>query len=403
MLTNDLYPYLNANSEIVYRIAQELSRKNNCEISILGYNRVGSHSFPNPPFRIRTIRMKTVTDYNRIILTTHCAILRMLKFLIRPKCLRYHLRRKAGDRCCLVKEYQSHILRELRKRKIDCIIGFTEPTDTLRALSGLNLQIPYISYKLDPWSTNYRVIDKLQARFAEETTDARASRIIVTEAIRRDYENCAIAGVFDKIETMEFPNIIKYSNIGFGGFEKGKIHCVFAGTLYARIRNPEYAVKLFKQFNSNSVVFHIIGPQYEGSCLADPLPSNIIYHGAVSSDKAMAYMQSADVLVNIGNTVLNQMPSKILTYISLGKPIINIVKSPMCPTLPYLEKYPLALNVLETSAVQYNDVERVRDFIIAKHKDALSFEVIEKLYNTCTPKYVGNRLYEIICEVVGNI
>ena len=60
-----------------------------------------------------------------------------------------------------------------------------------------------------------------------------------------------------------------------------------------------------------------------------------------------------DVLINIGNSVLNQMPSKIFEYISSGKPIINVFKSPDCPTLKYLTRYPLALNLFEGEITEH--------------------------------------------------
>ena len=65
-ITNDLYPYLNANSEIVYRLAEELTNKHRCEITVLGYNNSKDLSFPDPPYKINTVRMKSVTDYFRI-------------------------------------------------------------------------------------------------------------------------------------------------------------------------------------------------------------------------------------------------------------------------------------------------------------------------------------------------
>lgn len=401
ILTSDLYPYFNANSEIVYRIAKELKQKHNCEISILGYNQVASSSFPDTAFGFHTIRMKSVTEYHRISLTTSSKVLKRLKLLMHPKSLRYYLRLRSGDKFNLVKEYQSQILKALQHKKFDCIVGFMEPKETLLAISNLKLQIPYIAYKLDPWSTNFQYVGNIEERHMEEIADAGASRIIVTDLIKKDYEDYASPDTLCKLETAEFPNIIKYNDRTKSAiFEEGKIHCVFAGGLYKDIRDPKYTIGLFQHFNDDRLVFHIFGCQYGGQVLPDSLPSNIIYHGQVSSDEAMTYMQSADILVNIGNTVSNQMPSKILTYISLGKPILNIVKNPQCPTLRYTEKYPLALNIVETPEVQQEDVERVRGFISTTHKKSIPFEKIKELYDTCTPEYVGNRLYNIICEVI---
>ena len=136
------------------------------------------------------------------------------------------------------------------------------------------------------------------------------------------------------------------------------------------------------------------------NCIPDVLPANIIFHGEVDSETALKCMLSADVLVNIGNTVLNMMPSKLLTYISTGKPILNIIKDPACPTVPYMEKYPLALNILETKRPTEEDVSRARNFILHSKGKQIPFAEIEQRYYDCTPEYVGGKLYEIICGAI---
>ena len=104
-----------------------------------------------------------------------------------------------------------------------------------------------------------------------------------------------------------------------------------------------------------------------------------------AKELAEAYDRT-DVLINIGNSVLNQMPSKIFEYINCGKPIINIYKSPECPTLKYLTKYPLALNIpeenIKTDLAQ--KAEEVKTFIKANKTNRVSAEEIQRTFKANT-------------------
>lgn len=403
-VTNDLYPYLNANSDIVYKIARELVTHHHCSLSIIGFNRTKDVVFQKPDFPVEELRIKSVTDYFRITINNQGnPIMRILKYSVHPKTFMYYIRRKMRDEFSLEKEYQDEIKRVAKNERFDAIVGFMVPNDTLIAIARLNLNIPFIAYKLDPWSTHYQNIGNIKERELEIEVDKKASRIIVTNLIKADYETYSSEDILRKLIILEFPNIIRAeSKERVEAFHDDKIHCVFSGGFYREIRSPQYTLELFKklQCDNENILFHIIGHDFGDNVFPEILPPNVICHGRMSSEEAMKYMQSADILVNVGNTVLNQMPSKILTYISLGKPILNIVKSPRCPTLPYTEKYPLALNVIETPEVKQEDVDRVKDFIFTSRGKQLPFEEIKEKYYTCTPEFIGKQLYDVICEVI---
>ena len=86
--------------------------------------------------------------------------------------------------------------------------------------------------------------------------------------------------------------------------------------------------------------------------------------------------------MNIGNAVDNQMPSKIFEYISTGKPIINIFKSTDCPTLKYLGRYPLVLNIHEAEIRKdpAGCVSRVQAFCRGHRGERVPAEETKRLY-----------------------
>ena len=59
---------------------------------------------------------------------------------------------------------------------------------------------------------------------------------------------------------------------------------------------------------------------------SDFINEHVTIVGKVTKEKALQYLWQADVLVNIGNRVENMLPSKVLEYISTGKPVLNIAQ-----------------------------------------------------------------------------
>lgn len=399
MVTNSLYPNLSANSEIVYRLADVLSNDFGCHVSIMGIN---NNFFQKDIIdKYDTIVLKSVSEHGSIVNNTNNKILRWLKLLVHPAALQYGLLSKRSQIDSILTEYKRTIENVLDKHQIDCIIGFSEPYVILSALAKVQTYIPYISYKLDPWSTHYLRTNDPSAKKEEYLSDTKAASIIMTNYVYEATKSQINSDIMPKIKVLELPNILNYGQVAKGVvFDKTKINCVFAGGLYKNIRNPAYTLKLFESFSNHNIILHIFGHENNGKSIPDKLPDNIIYHGQVDSTIALSCMSEADILVNIGNTVTNQMPSKVLTYISFGKPILNVIKTNECPSLQYISKYPIGLSILEKDTIDDNDIECAERFCIASYGKQIEYHQIEQLYKSCTPRFVGEELYKIIQECI---
>ena len=401
LITETVYPDLNANSEIVFRIGRALKQQYNCDVNILGYTKRATQESIDNPYGVNTILVNTLSSFNRIMESGESKVKRFIKMLMHPNCLRFYKLYTSKPYNEAVSGVYYRAIRNSCKNVIfDCIIGFQAPMYVPMAMSKLNTNVPIIIYKLDPWQTQSVFDNSPEEADKENRADSTASAIIMTDLIFRDYSKFYSDELLKKCHILNFPNIIKYNTDNHNLFDKKSINCIFAGTLYKNIRDPKYTFSLFEKVLGCRIVLHLFGSQVGD--IYDPveLPSNIIIHGKVSSDEIISYIASSDVCVNIGNTEIGMMPSKILTYIAIGKPILNIIKDPNCPTLPYMEKYPLGLSVLETPVPTEEDVARVRDFIMTNKGKQISFETIKELYYDCTPEYVGGKVYEIICKVV---
>ena len=96
----------------------------------------------------------------------------------------------------------------------------------------------------------------------------------------------------------------------------------------------------------------------------------------------------------------NQVPSKIFHYISHGKAILNTCKTENCPTRPYMARYPLVCEVIETDTVQTDDAERIQRWIEEEHSKHVPFELIEERFRECTPEYVADQFVRVFERLI---
>lgn len=397
VITNSLYPDLNANSNIAYEIAKFLKESYNCDVTVMGY-RDNIFNYAGNENAVNIIEVKGISSINSIV--KKCKQKGKIKLLLHPMAVLFVILRlleREGEFKKIL--YKKEIQKSIGKQNYDCIIAFSEPTYVLEALSEVDCNIPYISYKLDPWSYHYlRNTNKNELK-KEMKSDEKASAIVITKAME-NWVKTNGKKLNKKTYAFELPCVTEHA-IGtkYEAFDDKKINCVFAGGLYKDIRNPRYMIELFKLINSDKIILHIFGNLYHGLTMPENLPQNIIYHGNVDSEKSISIMQSADVLVNLGNTISNQMPSKVLTYISLGKPILNIVKIENCPSIEYLKEYPYAISVFENRRIDQGIISKIEDFCMTMKGKGLPYEYIKEKYKECTLDYVGQELYSIIKKI----
>lgn len=395
-VTNNLYPHLNANSEIAYKLAAVLKENHNCNVTILGYSDKERNNNDNP-YHVDEYEMKAIGLGRRIMARRENRAIKFIRLLLHPAALMYVLFPSKNSQYLLKKHYCKAIKKVVHRRNIHCLVCFKNPNDTIAGAIEANLSAPIIAYELDPWENEEGQIDEM-VREQQYFLEKNCAAIISTMLLYKTYFESGSRIPPERVSRAEFPNIIEQKMTNASLFTDNMIHCVFTGQLYDDIRNPKFTIDLFSKLGKEGIVLDIFGN--DNGCLKNiTLPENVIYHGEVMSEDATAYIMSSDVVVNIGNTLMNQMPSKILTYISTGKPILNIIKDKECPTLKYVNKYPLAISVLESDSVTEAIVNEVGDFCRQSRGKAVEFNTIKKMYHEATPEYVGNSLFEVIMRI----
>ena len=397
VLAFEYFPMENANTKIVRNLCGLLAES--CDVDIVTSAKPG---MPGPEYdgKVHVIRVPEYS-FHREKCTgplTPGILARMVSAKIRGKL--------EHDETVpmLSRLYEDGIRKAVRVSDYDAVISFSAPCLThvcaSRAVRGSGT--PWIAVNFDPFFSN-RIFDpeRLEERKRqEESTLAPADRVLITYPTDRDYLRAGVA-FSDKITGVEMPGVSP--DVQGAADDHDGCRCCFFGSLYREIRNPRRTAELFTAAG-DVIEMRFVGRLVDGT-EAELFPAG--HTCLVTGEKRGAELEEeyreADILVNIGNAVYNQMPSKIFEYISTGKPIVNIYRSPECPTLRYLEKYPLALNIPETD-VETNlaeSAERVRNFCLEKKGQRVPAEEIARLYRGNTYETLAEKLLEAAGEAAA--
>lgn len=288
--------------------------------------------------------------------------------------------------------------------KMDVVVAVALPYHTAMALADAKVAAKKVVYQLDPYSDNYYFKDNPKTLEIEKDVLKKVDRVITSDLIYDGISGDERKKYIKKIHIIEYPNVRELKNIKAKEnvhFPKGKINCCFVGNFYTQIRNPRFLFEVFSLLKDSNIVLHIIGDMYEGSLddYRDFIGENIILYGKKPLQTAVSAMKQADILVSLNNTISNQVPGKIFDYISTGKPIINICKRPDCPTLKYMEKYPIGLNIIEYP-LGINIIEgdnetevsgKIQEFCKKNKGEQVDFSAIKELYKENTIEEAGKQ------------
>lgn len=424
ILQETLFRATNANAKLVFRICEQLHTQG-YDVSVLGIAHDdehvpeyrGIHLIHEPGDRWRR--------YSRLV--KKIGRFKLLRYVLWPYSFWYR------------KNYKRHTPYYLETRRwlnkhieeYDALIACCSPYYPLQLAAEFANRIPVIYYKIDPVSSIFAIYNgdcALATVENEMAWDKVASRIIMPDVVYRDYMRLPTKVNGRKVVVAQFPNVRKMETISDqqsvvseqysvirNQLTAEQCNLLFVGKFYADIRHPQYLFDLMERLQDTNIVLHIIGPHnligfdkaYIERYFTNKIP-NIHYYGAVPPAEADDLLLHADVLVHVGNAVDTLMPSKILDYISSGKPILNFCKLRNCPTLPLMEPYPLVMTVFEPSVVgdQYSAisdevVEQVKEFCMKNKGKQVPYAQIEKLYPECTIEYVGRQFDETIQAAIN--
>ena len=177
--------------------------------------------------------------------------------------------------------------------------------------------------------------------------------------------------------------------------DRYKIHLGYAGSFYEGVRSPALFLAFFEELNKaqpeliDKIQIHFFGQIDPGSYeLFKRYPSikpYFIFHGFLSREQAINGLEQMDVIINFGNTTDYHLPSKVVDYLYLDKPLLNWITRPDDSTSEFLKTKDVELCnidiaklgqeqaessfrkfVFQTRDVSKSNIEKVSDYLPGK-------------------------------------
>ena len=152
------------------------------------------------------------------------------------------------------------------------------------------------------------------------------------------------------------------------------------------MRSPKNFMNFFK--DTENIEFHwYVNDDSKNEIASHNKELNSIFHSIVEREEALKLMAgSFHCLVSIGNLNTTQIPSKVIEYISTGKPVIHFCEVENDPVKNIANEFQNLFIISETSNKE-NLLNQLNSF----YKDISTFN--KKLF---IEKYTSNSITEIL-------
>ena len=349
------------------------------------------HTIPSFKFKLDRIMDKT---------RNKCILIRILGKAFRL--INYYFSSKTSP---MVYSSTIHFAKGLIiQNKITNILSISAPFanhELAKILKGAFNKIKWTVYQFDPHTYNYHLdeIERNKRMDEERKILAAADKVILTDGIQAENRRMGFAREFDhKTISVPLPNLLLNNEVSQGGtlqISTDSIILLYTGNIYGSIRNPDILFKILSRINTLDIVLHIYGTGLENLAQQYSLGGGqVVLHSRVPKTEVLAAMENASILVNFGNSMINQLPSKVFDYIASGKPIINFCKDDNDSSLYYLLRYPAFLNIYDDEALSETAIRRFEEFCRKYKRFLVSRKEIAGLYK--------DLLSENVCERIEN-
>ena len=230
---------------------------------------------------------------------------------------------------------------------------------------------------LDPHVYNYcaplRTAKKREKRVSANLE--KAEKIFMVKGIKEENEKRGFFPDYHKkVIEISLPNLMDLTGMQIRNKNK-KIVMTFAGAVYRKIRNPRKMFEILNQLGEDFEI-NIMSKYCTGltnKCIRKTKNVKVNNLGYLKREECLNVLFHSNILINLGNSIPNQTPSKVLEYIGTGKPILNFYFIEDDTSLYYLKKYPLCCNV-NVNTYTAEDIQRIKDFCRKNKDKLLTFE-----------------------------
>ncbi len=291
------------------------------------------------------------------------------------------------------------------KEKYDTVVSVSYPLVTQFISCEAKRKYPllrWVAYEIDPFAYNFAMVKQmLTVRKQWELQCYQNSDVIISSWGIQEYNDSQgyRKEFAHKTKSVCLPGISENNiddlSLSIIEYDSRKTNFVFAGVFYKSIRSPLPFFKLLENEYDNSV-FHIIRGDISMFDLSDDVLKTVKSYQNCNKEACDASILSADIAVNLDNNVPNQIPSKLLNYMSLGVPILNLYYPNCTLGEECLKEYEPHLSICVSDVDTEEARNKLKEFIAEIRKNG------KKRYKPNIPlrmqnDYVCSQLEEIIC------
>lgn len=283
----------------------------------------------------------------------------------------------------------------LCKYSIDTLVCFYFPLETIIAGSRLKKLYPnlkFVIYEVDSvidgiggTSRLGRLIAFPYERFANTIYKVADSIMILKcheHAWHKEHSQFA-----HKVSITDLPLMVK-KEVPSQQAKHTSTDFLYAGILSEKYRSPQLMLDILSSLEvCNDWNLHFFSKGCEKLLHeASQCDSRIILHSYVEQEILNASIAKADFLLCIGNSASNSLPSKLISYMAYGKPIIHFSLQHSDVCVEYLKKYPLALCISHDEAL-VDAIKKTEKFIKDTHGAQIPFDKISEIFAMNRPAY----------------
>ena len=193
-----------------------------------------------------------------------------------------------------------------------------------------------------------------------------------------------------KSEIIDIPQLVDEGIVDHSSDHQDEIKILYSGTLSRDTRSPAYAITLIKELTQITDTRITVDFYSRGNCEtmikeAETVSGGVIkQRGYVTLQQLNEAVGNTDLLLSIGNCLsgtVTSLPSKVISYMAYGKPIIHIDGGSNDIAKSYLEKYPLAI-IVDPNKDLTENVNKLDKFIKASFGKRVEIETLKKSMRT---------------------
>lgn len=395
VLSDKLHPTPNANGICLINIIREMER--------LGHTIWNVDRVESPDMEKRNER--NICFFSELILSWIACTSMKDRFVYIIKRLFGFFSYPRYDRS-IVKRYVTECLSFKEINKIDIIICICNPIETVEAALTIKKIYPskkVIIYNLD--TVSGIPLPKLEKKFEkyfkskayrwETRTFSIADLIVNLKCHKKHFTSKKYKFISDKLLFQDVPLLIKQSKkISVCQKDNTNIQLIYAGAFYKQLREPNVLLSLFEHIliedNNDYSLLILTSSGYCREIASMTKCSRICTHEYISGDAFDEIMANSDILVSLGNKDSIMFPSKIVSYIALGKPIIHLYQDEKDSVIEYLANYPDKLLVDYRNGVNINK-RLIMDYLHQSHS-SIDMNKLYELYRESTPDFNASQI-----------